>query len=436
MAAAAMAVPALVRAQTPSPTRSQEAEALVRFAEDTHPRGAEAARDSRWRSLAAGFVAGAGRASYAAYVVSAYRLLAWFQDGHTTVWASALDQGPFGLVLPIGAAPFHDGLYVVEAEPQLRGLLGARITAVGSARIEEIIRQFASVWPADNRAWVHHDIDLLFANPGLLHGLGVVDGADNAPISLSLVTANGQQIQRTIQPHSPMALRRSGLDRSRSEREKWAVEAGTGNYVRRLPQQRALYLSLDDLSVKVPTFVGYLRTIFAALAEPQWDRVILDLRRNSGGNNFLGEPLRRQLARSRFNRPGGLYVLIGPTTFSAAQNLVNRLERETFAIFAGEPTGGSPRHFGDSKKFAGSLPASVSTLPWFDSYPQDKRSWVMADILIPRSFADWQAGRDPVLDAVLAHRTTAQPDELSEDRVFFFDRKSQSAEWSPFWMKD
>ena len=131
-------------------------------------------------------------------------------------------------------------------------------------------------------------------------------------------------------------------------------------------------------------------------------------------------------------------MLIGPTTFSAAQNLVNRLERETFAIFSGEPTGGSPRHFGDSKRFeAGKLdlPAAVSTLPWFDSYPQDKRSWVMPDMLIPRNFADWRSGSDPVLDAALADETKAAPDELSEDRVFYFDRKSQSARWKPFWMQ-
>lgn len=439
IAASALAVPGIAQAQLAAPAkRSQEAEALVRFAEATHPRGAEAARDTRWRALAAEFVAGADGSSYVAYVVSAYRLLSWFHDGHTTVWASALNQGPFGLELPIGAAAFHDGLYVVEAEAHHRDLLGARITSIGSTGIDEVIRQFAAIWPADNRAWIHHDIDLLLATPGLLHGLGVISGADNGSIRLELVTPGGQQIQRDIQPHSPMKTARSSVERRRSERDRWASDAGTGNYVRRLPAQSALYVSLDDLGVKVPTFVAYLRNIFAAMAEPRWDRLILDLRRNSGGNNFLGEPLRKQLGRSRFNRPGGLYVLIGPTTFSAAQNLVNRLERETFAIFAGEPTGGSPRHFGDSRKFdsgKGGLPAFVSTLPWFDSYPQDKRSWMMPDLLFPRTFADWAGGRDPVLDAVLAHRETAAPDELSEDRVFYFNRESQKAKWEPFWMK-
>ena len=409
------------------------------MAEITHPRGAEAARDGRWRALAAEFVAGADSSSYADYVISAYRLLSWFADGHTTVWASALDKGPFGLELPIGAAGFFDGLYVVQAEQHHRDLLGAKVTHVGSEPIAGLIRRFAAVWPADNQAWVHHDLDLLLATPGLLHGLGAVAGPDNAPVRLGLITASGQPVERDIQPHSPMKSASSTVERPRSEREKWAAEAGNGNFVRRLAEQNALYVSLDDLGVKVPTFVAYLRDIFGAMEEARWDRLILDLRRNSGGNNFLGEPLRKQLGRSRFNRPGGLYVLIAPTTFSAAQNLVNRLERETYAIFAGEPTGGSPRHFGDSRKFAfgrDGLPASVSTLPWFDSYPQDKRNWVMPDLPIPRTFQDWSSGRDVVLDTVLGHRTAAKPDELSEDRVFYFDRESQKAKWEPFWLKD
>ena len=75
-------------------------------------------------------------------------------------------------------------------------------------------------------------------------------------------------------------------------------------------------LSVDTLAAIVPTSIA---------------RVVVDLRRNGGGDNYAGEALRHDLARSRFNRPGGLYVLTSPQTFSAAQNFANRLEREMFA---------------------------------------------------------------------------------------------------------
>ena len=162
---------------------------------------------------------------------------------------------------------------------------------------------------------------------------------------------------------------------------------------------------------------------------------MIDLRRNGGGNNFLGEGLRKFFERSRFNRPGGLYVLIGPQTFSAAQNLANRLERETYAVFVGEPTGGEPNHYGDAAIHRGDgYVAAVSTIPWFDSYPMDKRRWIMPDLLVPAVFEDWRAGRDPALDAALAHRTEAKANDLSEGRTFVYGRASQKAEWKPFWI--
>ena len=167
-------------------------------------------------------------------------------------------------------------------------------------------------------------------------------------------------------------------------------------------------------------------------------RLIIDLRRNGGGNNFLFEALRKHVERSRFNRPGGLYVLISPQTFSAAQNATNRLERETFALFVGEPSGGSPNHYGDAQEAASSatgLAAAISTLPWFDGYPMDKRQWVAPDLPSPHLFADWREGLDPALRIAMTHLTNAPADEWSQASTFYFARQSQSVEWRPFWRK-
>jgi hypothetical protein len=49
------------------------------------------------------------------------------------------------------------------------------------------------------------------------------------------------------------------------------------------------------------------------------------------------------------------------------------------------------------------------------------------------TFADWRAGRDAALDLALSHETNAPADELTRERVFFFGRPSQEAEWRPFW---
>jgi hypothetical protein len=416
-------------------SHSAEATALIRFAEQTHPRGLEARVDPRWRALSGQLVKAARDEPVAQFVVRAFALLAWFKDGHTTLWIGKISAGPFGLALPLRAAAFYDGLYVVGATPDLVSLVGKRITRIGEFTTNDCIRKLASIWPANNIAWPHHDAPLLLTNPGLLHGLGAVRGRDNAPILIE-VTSGGNHFETGVAQPQTEIRGINLLQRTSTLPEQWAAEAKSHNYVRRLAQHQALYISLDDVGMEVTEFAPFLGEVLSAMAEPGWSKFILDLRRNPGGDNFLCEPLRKELARSRFNRPGGLYVFTSPTTFSAAQNLVNRLERETFAIFAGEPTGGAPRHYGDAKSFDSPkiLQGGVSTMAWFDSYPMDNRPWVMPDMLIPRMFEDWVKGRDKVLEAVLADRTIMPPDETSPDRVFYFNRKSQFADWRPYWL--
>lgn len=416
--------------------RSSEAAALIRFAEETHPRGREAREDDDWRARAAELMRLADGHSVAAYVVAAFRLLAWFEDGHTTIWAGALQEGPFGLRLPVLAYPFFDGLYVIGATGSTIPLLGAKIERIGNLETSEIARRFAAIWPAGNPAWAHHDLGLLLRTPGFLHGLGAIDGSDTMPVPIEVRLLDGSTVRTDLVPH-PERGEISRVERTTTPREQWASEAGGGNYVRRLADRSAIYVSIDSMMADAGESASFTREISTAMSESRESRLILDFRRNPGGNNYHGEALRRIIGRSRFNRPGGLYVLVGPQTFSAAQNVVNRLERETFALFVGEPTGGSPNHYGDSAQFGdddSTLSGGVSTIAWFDSYPQDERRWIAPDILLPRTFAEWHSGQDRVLEAGLAHAVGTPLDDFHDDRLYYFNRASQATDWHPFWL--
>ena len=429
-------------AADPRPSRRGEAAELRAFAEKTHPRGREAAADAQWRSRWAALESSADRIPDGSYFIAMRRALGWFGDGHTTLLPfeftggvpDAMKSGPFGLGLPLQARIFHDGVFITASNAAHRPLLGTRIDRAGTLSTAEIIRAAAVDWPG-NKAWAHRWAAMPFASPALLQGLGAI--ADpNAPVRFAVTAAGGARIADIVPAAGPLRNRLE-LEWTASPREGWAEAAGGGNYVRALPERRAIYISIDEMGdIKGRSFEQLTRESFAALGAAEIERVILDLRRNGGGNNFLGEALRKRLENSRFNRPGGLYVLIGPQTFSAAQNLANRIERETFALFVGEPTGGAPNHYGDAQIWQGKatgITAIVSTLPWFDSYPQDKRPWIMPDLPVPARFEDWLSGRDPALEAALTHRPQQPIDELSRESIFYYSRASQAAEWKPFW---
>jgi hypothetical protein len=436
---AAAATP--VGAAAPSSGRRAEVEALRLRAESLHPRGREAAASETWRARWSALAGDADRLSDGAYLVRTRRALGWFKDGHTTLLPfeftggvpTALAAGPFALSLPIGVHVFHDGAYVTSAKDEGAPLLGAQITRIGAMDTVALMRAWASDWPG-NDAWAHRWAGSIFS-PAFLQALGAIEDPA-APVRIEAMSGR-RRVNVALRARADGGAGRQPMQRTKTEIDLWsdaAGEAASGNFVRRTGE--AIYISCDDLGASIEAFGAFTRACFAAMDDVSPQRLIIDLRRNGGGNNFLFEALRKRVERSRFNRPGALYVMIAPQTFSAAQNSANRLERETFALFVGEPTGGAPNHYGDGEVATGAatgMVSLISTLPWFDSYPQDRRVWIMPDLPSPQLFADWRDGRDPALQIALTHTSDAPADEWSEANTFFFRRPSQAAEWRPFW---
>ena len=84
--------------------------------------------------------------------------------------------------------------------------------------------------------------------------------------------------------------------------------------------------------------------------------------------------------------------------------LVTEIMKYTNATFVGEPSASKGNHFGDSYRIV--LPNSkvtvrVSTLwhQYLDS--RDKREMIEPQIPIQLTYADYAAGRDPVLQAAI-----------------------------------
>ena len=426
----------------PPRTRRDEIDAFKAFAEATHPRGLAAAADPDWRSRWQALAGAADHLGDGAYFHRLRHALGWFRDGHTTILPfefvggvpPQLAGGPFKFSLPIRLRVVHDGAWVAAAADEASSLLGSNVQRIGRRSVPELIRTLADGWPG-NDAWAHRWSAGMLVSPAFLQALGAIDEPDQ-PIAFESAGNGHETLRVAIDPRDGAKPELAPVARQPTPREQWAKAAGRGNYVRLL-DDGACYLSLDEMDdVTGQTFESLTREVFAALKPEGVRRLVIDLRRNGGGNNYFGEALRKGIGRSHVNRPGGLYVLIGPQTFSAAQNLANRLERETFATFVGEPTGGAPNHYGDAKIQAGAvtgLTALVSSLPWFDSYPQDRRPWIYPDLPVADTGVDWRAGRDPALAAALGHRTQAAPDDTSPDRVYYFGRESQKGRWDPFW---
>jgi tetratricopeptide (TPR) repeat protein len=261
--------------------------------------------------------------------------------------------------------------------------------------------------PADNDYTVLDRVPWYLTSADLLAGLGLIEDTAGCPVE---VEKDGRTIA-TVLP--------TGTDHDESAWPVAATDAGApvplyqrdpqkSYFLELIPEHDAAYLLFRRVqNDEGESFAQFCERAFATLDEKKVDRLVVDLRQNGGGNNFLNRPLIHGIIRNDLvNRPGHLFVITGRATFSAAMCGTIDLERQTHALFAGEPTGASPNHHGDAVPIL--LPntgvtVTISAVFWQNSDPRDHRPWVEPDLPVELTWDDSIHGRDPVLEATLAY---------------------------------
>ncbi len=364
-------------------------------------------------------------------IVEMARIAAMAGDGHTNV-APTRDPKIGFRTYPVRLYLFADGLYVRAAAREHADLVGAKVVAIGSASADEACAAVRAIIGRDNEMDAKFFAPFLLAMPEVLHALGLVRDMESAPFTLE---TGGRRTVVHLAPAGPAEMMPSDTDTSwapragwvdardgaRAPSPLWLKDPGNGFWFEFLPDAKAVYVQFNQVGNKedetVEAFAGRL---FNFVESHPVERLVLDLRLNRGGNGELNRPLVLGVIRSRkVDQKGRLFVLVGRSTWSAAQMLVNELERYTNAIFVGEPTGGKANSYGDSRRIT--LPNSgitvrVSTL-WWQGDERDRRPWTAPQVAAPLTFEDYRSNNDPALKAALASVPRKSLPELVKDAV-------------------
>lgn len=328
---------------------------------------------------------------------------AGFFTGHSTTAPPKIPGLTFGH-LPVRLHAFADGFFITRAAPELRRLLGARVVRLGKLPIDDAVAAVAPTVQHDNAMQLRDLVATWLVVPEILQARGVIADAAHVPLEVEL--PDGSRHTVTVEPVAPghrvewrdARLGAVPLSQQQPARRHWFTQlAGTSTVYARYAEV------LDDSTESIARFATDLGRY---VRDHGIDRLVLDIRDNPGGNGTLNRPLIREIIRAEsLWRPGGLAVLIDRGTFSAAVMLAVLLEAETPAILVGEPTGGAPNGYGDSRRVRlpnTGLTIRASTLYWQLSDPRDTRDAVTPHVAVTPRFADYQAGRDVVLDTALA----------------------------------
>ena len=173
-----------------------------------------------------------------------------------------------------------------------------------------------------------------------------------------------------------------------------------------IPQRNAYYMQLNSVGDwGDKTFEQFFRDALAEVDHQKPAYVIVDFRYNSGGDGSKVSGMIHQFIKREDNPPWKhLYILTGRKTFSAAIMAMAAFIDHTRVSIIGEPAGAPLDSYGDPTTIdlpRAGLELNVSTL-WHQLEDAGARYAIIpVDVPAPFSFADYQAGRDPAVDAVL-----------------------------------
>ena len=326
------------------------------------------------------------------------RIITGLGDGHSVLFPVSKFLPP--LRLPLQFYRFPEGLFITECDTNPK-LVGSRVVKIGDKPIAELLDELPEFVSHDNQMNVDWIGPYYLTFIGLLRGIGIVGDSDTVP--LTVVDTAGRQSVVSVKAGALAPPFNPKLGPIEGASPEYLSHLSTNYWFKAMPELSALYFQFNsvqnDGSESIAQFALRLRK---ALIDGNIKNLIVDVRLNNGGNGTLLDELVRTVVAFDTRPASRVYVLIGRDTFSAAQIFVDRLEKDTHAIFAGEPTGSRPAFVGEGTNVV--LPwsgtsGSISTR-YHSADGADDRLWIVPQIPVTLTAADYFAGKDPVLEAV------------------------------------
>jgi hypothetical protein len=285
-------------------------------------------------------------------------LVARFHIGHTVVNVfGAHENGNTALArYPYRLYWFSDGLYILKADKQYEAAVGGKITRIGTMKPEQALEAIRPLVSYENEQGYKSNAMGFLSVAEFLRVQGIAQSSEEVSITY---TKNGKEesvvfkpITKRITTPTVLGTPEGWVDsRKTSDTPLWQKEPEKYRYMEFLPKSKTLYVRHSvTLNDGEQTITDFFSKMADYIDKNDVQKLVLDIRVNGGGNNYLNKRIITSIIESKkINQPGKFFVILGRRTFSAAQNLVNELEKYTEVVFVGEPTSENVNFYGDTR---------------------------------------------------------------------------------------
>jgi hypothetical protein len=333
------------------------------------------------------------------------RITYYMHDGHSYILPVSRKFPTF--YLPIQVYIFSDGTYVVDTDGSNKDLIGSKVVRINGVPVEKLEDDMNSFIHQDNLYTVKWFAPSILRFRSLYESYGMPAGSPD--VSIDLLDRNNKPLTRKIAfvpaadfhgipkqipsqvPGAPIA-------------PLYLTNVGDSFWFKKL-DNKTLYFQFNQVEDKNEETLGAFGRRFGDTLQADKPKLlIVDVRNNNGGNLDLLGPLMDGIsAFEKANPQSKIVIITGRNTFSAAQVFISLMNKNTHALFAGEPSGSSPNFVGEGNyivlPYSGAM-GSISN-KYHESIPGDTRKWIEPNIPVALSSAAYFQNQDPVLEAIL-----------------------------------
>lgn len=319
--------------------------------------------------------------------------------------------------LPLDLNYFEDGLFVVGANKNYKHLIGNEIVSINNHPIDTVISKVKKVGYNENSFTQLISVSRFIVYPDVLKRFGFINSVNsvtiefqnNRKITKSDIISVEQDSIELVQVHEN-ATTELPLTYRKTDSIFWYDYNHEDNL---------LYIQINKCTEdETHRFNTLSNDIVKTTSEKSPGKLVVDLRRNVGGNSRLTYPLIYALTHFEKTVPKGqIFIITGRWTLSASIVLCDEINKFCNPIFIGEPTGAAPNLYGENSYWL-TLPRSKLEVSysseWFQSAgPFVNDLWIAPDIYLPIQSEKYFNLEEPILDRIRS---------FSKDTISYHDR--------------
>ncbi len=340
-------------------------------------------------------------------IVRISELIARVKDAHTWLHIGYQENWNFKL-LPLQLKYFDDGLFIIGADREYKHLIGSQILNFNGHDIKEVISKVKQVGYNENDFTQLISIERFMVYYQVLKRFGFAEDPEKILVRLKQDKSKEQVYE--ISPVLRNEINWIKFEELQTDLPLIYKDNDKKFWTSYSSGEQLFYIQMNSCTENDSLkFDDLQQTIIAETRKSKLQKLVIDLRRNVGGNSRLTYPLIYALMDYENQVENGqIFIITGRWTLSASIVFIDEIKKFCNPIIIGEPTGAGPNLFGENsynlKLPHSGLSVSYSS-EWFQAAgPFVNAPWIAPDIYTPIKSWDYFNLRQPILNEIIDYK--------------------------------